>query len=260
MGQKLNQHPNKDSKERFSDRVEDYVRFRPTYPEAVVVTLQTHYGLSEQSHLVDIGSGTGISAELFLRTGCAVTGVEPNAEMRAAAEKILARYPKFRSVNGSAEATTLPSASADFVLAAQAFHWFDPEPARREWRRILKPGGHACVLYNERDSSTPFGAEYEKFLASLESDYARVNQKKVTEKQHHDFLGDFQEYRFPNAQKLDFDSLLGRLRSSSYAPRLDSPEYPGAVEKLRALFEKHAVKGKVTMDYTTELFVARWEK
>src|SRR4051794_35122333 len=114
-----------DSKARFSDRVENYVKYRPTYPTAVLGYLRDEAGLTVQSVVADVGSGTGISSELFLRAGCTVYGVEPNADMRAAADGLLAQYPAFRSVDGSAEATTLPAGSADLVIAGQAFHWFD---------------------------------------------------------------------------------------------------------------------------------------
>ena len=130
-----------DSTRRFSDRVENYVRYRPTYPEDVLEVLRQETGLKSSDIIADIGSGTGISAERFLRSGNEVFGVEPNLEMRRAAESQLQRYAKFHSVVGTAEATTLPNHCVDYVVAAQAFHWFDQAKAKQEFVRILRPDG-----------------------------------------------------------------------------------------------------------------------
>ena len=119
-----------DSTQRFSDRVADYVRYRPNYPRGILATLAAETGLSTDSLVADVGSGTGISAELFLSHGNAVYAVEPNHDMRAAAEAALARYPRFHSVVGTAETTSLPDHSVDYVVAAQAFHWFDADSTR----------------------------------------------------------------------------------------------------------------------------------
>src|SRR5271169_3716586 len=132
-----------DAKQRFSNRVADYVRYRPSYPAELLPLLQTWCNLRPEFSVADIGSGTGLLGKLFLDFGNRVYGVEPNAEMRAAGEEFLRDYPKFRSVAGSAEATTLPSDSVDFVTAGQAFHWFQMQPARNEFHRILKAEGRA---------------------------------------------------------------------------------------------------------------------
>src|ERR1700732_4152215 len=130
-----------DSKQRFSNRVADYVRYRPGYPAEVLTLLRTQCGLKSGHVIADIGSGTGFLSELFLKNGNRVYGIEPNEAMRQAGEEYLASYDGFASINGSAEATTLDDASIDFVSAGQAFHWFEPVVARHEFRRILKPEG-----------------------------------------------------------------------------------------------------------------------
>src|SRR5215469_5965610 len=131
-----------DSTKRFSNRVENYTKYRPSYPkEEMLVLLSGECGLTSASVIADVGSGTGIMTRIFLENGNQVFAVEPNPEMRHAAEQVLAAYPRFVSVPATAEATTLPAETADFVVAAQAFHWFDRERVRREFVRILKPGG-----------------------------------------------------------------------------------------------------------------------
>ena len=146
-----------DPTQRFTSRVEHYVRYRPSYPRDLLDLLETRCGLSSASVVADVGSGTGILSELFLENGNRVIGIEPNKEMREAAERRLRRHPRFTSVAGTAEATTLDDASADFVAAGQAFHWFDPERARTEFSRILKPGGWVVLAWNlRRKEATPF--------------------------------------------------------------------------------------------------------
>src|SRR3954470_12045227 len=120
-----------DAKTRFSVRVADYVKYRPGYPPEVVGFLREEIGLAPSWVVADVGAGTGISAKVFLDAGCEVVGVEPNAEMRAAMVEVLVGNPKFRAVEGAAEGTNLPDGSADLVVCAQAFHWFEVEATRR---------------------------------------------------------------------------------------------------------------------------------
>ena len=156
--------------ERFSDRVDAYVKYRPDYPRAVLELLQTECGLTPRSAVADIGSGTGKLSELFLRNGNSVYGVEPNPEMRLAGENLLSSYPGFVSVAGSAEATTLPDQSADFITAGQAFHWFDQKLARQGFERILKPDGLVVLVWNERLTDTSFLEAYEMLTQTYATD------------------------------------------------------------------------------------------
>src|SRR6266436_1072421 len=164
-----------DSINRFSSKVEDYVKYRPGYPREVIALLTAKCALSPDSIVGDVGSGTGIVYELFLRHGNMVYGIEPNKEMRAAAEQLLGDYEKFRSIDGKAEATTLAADSVDFVTAGQAFHWFDQQQTRREFSGILKPEGWAVLIWNERRlDSTPFLCAYEDLLLEFGTDYEQV--------------------------------------------------------------------------------------
>ena len=249
-----------DSTRRFFDRVANYVLYRPSYPEEVVGVLVDETGLVDRSVIADIGSGTGISSELFLRHGNTVFGVEPNTEMREAAEQLLAAYPNFRSVAARAEATALPDASVDYVTAGQAFHWFDPQLARTEFARILRPGGWAVLLWNARRlDSTPFLRDYDAMLERYGTDYRQVRHKNVDVARMRVLfageLGDaFRLRKLYNEQRFDFEGLRGRLLSSSYTPTAGHPGYQPMLRELRRIFDEHAEDGSVAIEYDTEIY------
>jgi SAM-dependent methyltransferase len=121
---------------RFSSQVDDYVRYPPLYPAGIAGLLARECGLAPNSRVADIGSGTGLPGRRFLDFGCEVLGVEPNPGMRHAGEWASATQPRFHSIDGRAEATTFPAQSVAFVTAGQFFHWFGPQPARAEFRRV----------------------------------------------------------------------------------------------------------------------------
>jgi SAM-dependent methyltransferase len=248
--------PASNATSRFSDRVENYVRYRPGYPVEVLRCLKEECGLTATHVVADIASGTGIWTRMLLKNGNRVFGVEPNAEMRAAGERLLAAYPTFTSVAGTAEATTLPDASVDFVTAAQAAHWFDRTGARREFVRILKPGGWLMLLWNERvTDSTPFLREYEQLLLTFGTDYADVRHERTTDAVNEFFdPAPFQERGFAMRQEFDYAGLEGRLLSSSYAPGPEHARYTPMLAELRQLFGKHAVAGRVGIDYITRAY------
>jgi SAM-dependent methyltransferase len=248
-----------DSIRRFDDRVANYIAYRPRYPAAVTDFLQTELGLSATSDVADVGSGTGILSELLLQTGCTVYGVEPNAAMRAAAEQLLPAYPNFKSITGTAEATTLADASVDFVTAGQAFHWFDADGARREFKRILKPGGPIVLVWNmRRTDSTPFLRDYENLLREFGTDYAQVNCEQLPEERIASFFGgDYALRSFDNFQVFDYAGVRGRLLSSSYVPLAGQPTYEPMLAALQRLFDSHQREGRVTIEYDTKLYYGR---
>jgi SAM-dependent methyltransferase len=251
--------PASNATSRFSDRVENYVRYRPGYPAEALRSLRQECGLNPSNVVADIASGTGIWTRMLLENGNLVFGIEPNAEMRAAGERLLAEFSKFTSVAGTAEATSLADASVDFVTAAQAAHWFDRAGSRREFARILKPGGWLVLLWNERlTDSTPFLREYEQLLLTYGTDYTDVRHENTTELLNEFFdPAPFQERTFANRQEFDYGGLEGRLLSSSYAPGPEHARYVPMLAELRRLFDAHAVSGKVQVDYWTRVYTGR---
>lgn len=275
-----------DSTKRFSDRVEDYVKYRPGYPDAVVRTL----GLEPWMVVADIGSGTGISTEPFLRRGNKVYAVEPNADMRAKAEELLGRYPGFVSVDGTAEKTGLEDSSVDLIVAGQAFHWFDPVGTRAEWVRIARSAGgggsagarggvrgdgglgaggslgaggaqegaRAALIWNERLMVMPFEVEYEELILKYAGDYKTINHKNITGEQVGKFFApeEYVLYQFENGQDFDFEGLKGRLLSSSYIPK-EGARYEEMMKELGKLFGKYAERGMVRVRYDTKMYVGR---
>jgi ubiquinone/menaquinone biosynthesis C-methylase UbiE len=244
---------------RFSDRVENYVRYRPGYPKEVLETLKVDCGLTQGRVIADIASGTGIWTRMLLENGNRVFGVEPNAEMREAGERLLAEFQKFASVAGTAEATCLSDQSVDFVTAAQAAHWFDRERARREFVRILKPGGWLVLLWNERvTDSTAFLRDYEQLLLKYGTDYQEIRHERTTAEINEFFdPAPFQERTFDMRQEFDYAGIEGRLLSSSYVPGREHPQYLPMLNELRGIFDAHAVEGRATFEYKTRLYFGR---
>jgi len=243
--------------ERFSDRVDDYIKYRPHYSHEIVEALRAACGQSPTHMVVDVGCGTGLLAKVFLENGNRVIGVEPNANMRQAGEGFLASFAGFTMVAGSAEATGLPAGSADFVVAGQAFHWFQPEATRREFARIVEPEGWVVLIWHDRDmEATPFLRAYESFLQKYSTDYATVAHNKVAN------YAALERFFAPNRmelivqetlQRFDLEGLRGRLLSSSYAPR-EGPQAEEMLRVLPALFEKFQVAGQVILEYRTRIY------
>ncbi len=249
----------KDSTKRFTERVQQYARHRPGYPAEVMRTLSHEYSLVPSSIVSDIGSGTGILTRMFLDNGNTVYAVEPNPDMRRAAENSLGGYAGFHSVSGTAEHTSLPVGSIDFLTAAQAFHWFDRGKAKGEFRRILKPDGLVVLLWNERDTtSSAFLREYERLLLTFGTDYREVDHRKVDQNVVGGFLeGGHRHFLFEQTQTVDFEGLKGRLLSSSYVPNEDDPECPPMLEALGVIFRNFQRAGRVTFVYRTQMYCGR---
>ena len=240
---------------RFSDRVEDYVKYRPHYPAAVIAYLQETYSFLPDWVVADIGSGTGISTELFLDFGNRVYAVEPNAEMRSKAEELLSAEVGFASIDGTAETTGLPDSSVDLIVAGQAFHWFDPAATRREFVRIARPGAVVALIWNERLMLSDFEQEYEALILEYAGDYKTINHKNITDQQFAAFFHPqaFVLAVFDNEQVFDFDGLKGRLLSSSYIPK-QGEGHDAMMKALTALFERHQTGGRVRVGYETKLY------
>jgi SAM-dependent methyltransferase len=240
---------------RFSDRVEDYVKYRPHYPKEILSYLRDHYTFGSGWVVADIGSGTGISTELFLHFGNTVFAVEPNLEMRSKAEELLAGYPNFVSVDGTAEASGLPKSSVELIVAGQAFHWFDPVRTRTEFARIARSGAVVALIWNERLILSDFEREYEELILQYAGDYKTINHKNITDARIGGFFHprSFRLHSFANEQRFDFDGLKGRLLSSSYIPK-EGTEFAAMIDALKDLFDRHAASGWVRVAYETKVY------
>jgi SAM-dependent methyltransferase len=240
-----------DPKKRFSSRVENYIKYRPSYPLEIIDFLKEKNILAEDTVIADIGSGTGILTKIFLNNGNQVYGVEPNKDMRKAAEKFLQGYTNFSSLEGSAEVTKLEENCIDLIIAGQAFHWFDLEQAKREFKRILKPNGNVVLIWNNRGKTgTDFNSSYENFILKYGIDYKEVKKNEGNV----DLFFNYQKETFYNFQELNFSRFKGRVLSSSYIPLADNLIFPRMILELENLFSKHQRNGIIRIEYDTEIY------
>lgn len=250
----------RDPTERFSERACDYAAYRPGYPHAVLELLQREIGLRPDWVIADVGSGTGLSSEVFLGNGNVVFAIEPNDAMRDAADARLGKRPRFHSIAGTAESTDLAHGSVDLAVAAQAFHWFDPVAARREFVRILRAPRWTVLMWNtRRTDATRFLRDYERLLLTYGTDYdtVRHDSTSVAARYAAIFGGPFEKRAVYNEQVLDLDGLRGRMLSSSYMPAQDDPARAPTLRALEALFAEHQQDGTVRIEYDTEVLFGR---
>lgn len=246
-----------DPKTRFSSRVENYVKYRPNYPKEIISFLISEEILTQKTLIADIGSGTGILSKLFLDNGNTVYCVEPNNEMRFAAEEYLREYPGFVSINGSAENTGLNDKTIDMITAGQAFHWFEFEKSKAEFNRILKPSGYLVIIWNSRKKSNDdFSIAYETLVSKYGSDYKEV---RINENMVDDFFN-YQMKTFNNYQDLDFEGFKGRLLSASYMPLEDDPKYSDLLQEISEIFDSYQENGKIKILYDTQVYFGQLER
>ena len=245
---------------RFSSRVENYIKYRPSYPAQVIDWLRDQCGLSTNSVVADVGSGTGIFSQLLLLVVGRVYGIEPNREMREAGERLLGQHANFVSLNGTSEATTLPDHSVDLITAAQAFHWFDRTKTRQEFVRILKPDGWVALVWNgRREDSTPFLTAYEQMLLKYSTDYTQINHRNVDDAEVADFYapGPMSILHVDNVQMFDYDGVKGRLLSSSYVPDVGQPNHEPMMRELEHIFAQHHQQDRIAFEYDTVVYLGR---
>ena len=243
-----------DNTHRFSGKAEVYARFRPGYPVAILRHLESRRGFAPRSVVADVGSGTGKLTEIFLENGNTVFAVEPNLDMRREAERLFSTDPRFHSIDATAEATSLEPASVDLIAAGQAFHWFDPDRAKIEFRRILRPGGCVLLVWNDHDTAaSAFLQDYDAFLKGYSRETVRAEgQRRPEAEVIRDFLAsDYQKADIPNSQEFDFPGLWGRYRSASYSLPDDDPRQPEARARLEEIFGKHQAGGRVSFPMRT---------
>lgn len=248
-----------DSTRRFSNRVGDYVKYRPGYPVEIIQFLQSKYNLTTEKIIADIGAGTGISAALFLKGGYQVFAVEPNLEMREKAVELLGTTPGFQAIDGTAEHTGLENNSVDAIVAGQAFHWFDPKASRSEFSRVLKAEGLIVLIWNERKTQSSFETEYDQLIIKHGKDYLKVDHRNIDESRIAGFFDpqSFSYHLFKNKQVFDFEGLQGRLFSSSYMPARGEDGFEIMITDLKELFERYQEKNTITINYDTKVYVGR---
>lgn len=250
----------RDPTERFSDRVVDYARYRPSYPPGLLDLMRGELGLRPGHTVADVGSGTGILSTLLLENGNTVFGVEPNRAMREAAERALGTRAHFFSIEGTAEQTGLADASVDFVTVGQAFHWFAPTKTHAELCRILRPPGWIVLVWNVRRlGTTPFLKSYEAFLIEWGTDYRTVRRSYEVDSALAELFGaeGWKVQSFPNEQTLDAVGFRGRVLSSSYMPGSDHPDRSAMLDALGVLFEAYQEGGRVRLEYDTTVYFGR---
>ncbi len=252
---------NKNPKQRFSDRVENYTKYRPGYPSEILNLLKEKCNLISGSIIADIGSGTGIFTKFLLDNGNAVFAVEPNPEMRVEAERILRSNGQFTSNSGDAEATTLADHSVDIITCAQAFHWFDREKAKQEFHRILKPNGCLVLVWNERKTGpSQFLQLFENLLKTYSPDYGQVTHRLIDTKVLTEFYSPstFNTATFSNSQDFNLEALKGRLLSSSYAPNAGHPNHKPMMAEIEQIFAAHNISCKVRFEYKTQVYYGKF--
>ena len=248
-----------DNTQRFSNRVDNYVKYRPHYPKEIIGYLNTEINFNASFVVADIGSGTGILTELFLQNNNKVFAVEPNAAMRLKAEELLSHYKNFISIDSTAEDTRLDKGSVDLIIAGQAFHWFDTVKTKTEFIKIAKPNAHAVLIWNERETVSELEKEYDKFLLKYATDYEKIDHKNITPEKIEAFFHPqpVKVAAFANEQVFDFEGLKGRLLSSSYIPTEENEKYFLMLKDLKELYEKHQKNNAVKFNYQTKLFLGR---
>jgi SAM-dependent methyltransferase len=256
---RLNCMTTNNSTARFSNRVNDYVKYRPGYPAEIINLLQRSYNLSADKLVADIGAGTGISAALFLDAGYRVIAVEPNSGMRDKSIELLGSQPGFKVLDGTAENTGIETGSIDAVIAGQAFHWFNAANARTEFKRVLKPGGIVALIWNERKTDSAFEKEYDQLIIDHASDYVKVDHRNIDAEHIAAFFAPepYDLKVFANKQVFDLGGLAGRLLSSSYMPAKDEPGYDPMIEDLKILFNKYQHDGMITISYDTKVYTGK---
>lgn len=239
---------------RFSSRVENYIKYRPKYPPVIIDLLKEECQLTDSSIIADVGSGTGLLTELFLKNGNCVYGLEPNREMREAGERLLKSYARFTSVASRAESSTLADESVDFVTSGRAFQWFDHEEALREFSRILRPQGWVVIVWiKRRASATPFLAAYERLLLTQAIDYQAMKRKR-DELERLLGLGGLKVKTLEHEETFDYDRLKGQLLSYSISPEAGQENFNSMLDELSAIFQDHQENGNVTFEYDTTIY------
>lgn len=243
----------------FGAKLGDYLSGRPGYPPALFEGLMVAGVLSSASQVADLGAGTGLLTLELLKRASSVVAVEPDEDMRAAADRRLGSFAGYRSQAGTAEATGLPDASVDLVVAGQAFHWFDPAETRRETLRILRLGGWAAWIWNERRLEDPLQGELDRLFDAFGRSRRSAFQAMADRPRLEAYFGGspFEELRLPFEQSLDLSGFVSLAFSRSYMPPRHSLEAVAVERAAEELFERFAENGSVAVRYASVAYFGR---
>lgn len=247
------------NEQKFSGKSAAYAKARPGYPPALFEHLRERGVLTAGTVAADIGSGTGKFTRSLAEFAEKVYAVEPNADMRRAAEANFADCGNIISIDGNAERTTLPGGSVGLVTAAQAFHWFDRAAFKAECRRILGGDGFVCLVWNDRDASSGIIADNYAVNREFCPDFKGAsNGFDFADGTFGGFFdGGFEKTEFKNDLTYDLDGFIARNLSSSYAPKAGDPRCAAYCDALKKVFASHAESGLVKYPYVTACFLGR---
>lgn len=250
----------KDKQDIFSGKFSNYSKYRPGYPQKLLRLMEDLTGLKSDTVVADIGSGTGISSRLFIENGNTVYGVEPNDEMRQYSSISFHSYPGFHSVKGTGENTGLPDNSIDLVVCAQAFHWLNPDSAKKEFRRILRDHGRVSLIWNDKSKDeNSFNSDYESICKRFKKFRPKYNSSGSTLIDHtvlaKFFVGSYKILELENYQDLTLEGVMGRYASTSYAIGTEEAEYESLLKEMKEAFRKYQKDGLIRIQYITRIFL-----
>jgi ubiquinone/menaquinone biosynthesis C-methylase UbiE len=245
-------HP--DAAQGFSAGADAYDRGRPSYPAAAVDHVVTALGIGSGRRVLDLGAGTGKFTELLVPTGAALVAVEPVAEMRA---KLAAARPDMEVLDGTGEALPLGDASVDAVTVAQAFHWFDPAAALAEIARVLRPEGGLALLWNARDESVPWVAEFTRVIDwhHFQQGHYRAQDWAAVVAGSSNRFTPVEHATFAYEQRLDRAGFVDRVASISYIAAMAPADRDAVIAKALAVVEDFPEE--FVLPYTTEVWTCR---
>ncbi|MBN1500935.1 MAG: class I SAM-dependent methyltransferase [Spirochaetes bacterium] len=242
--------------EKFSTKVSNYEKYRPSYPDSLFIYLKKNGLINQTMHAADIGAGTGIFTALLAPHVKSVFAVEPNEQMMASCRKHCNGQSNVGYIISEAEQTGLQNASVDLITAAQSFHWFDRDQSKTEFKRILKPEGNVMLIWNSRIPDSAVNQEYEEIIKRVCSEFKGADFLKDN---FQDFFreGNCSFLRFPNNLSKTLESFIGGALSASYAPDCNDSTFDSFINELTQLFVKHSINNILTIPTYTRCCIGK---
>lgn len=229
----------------FDRAADTYERARPSYPDETVHWLLA----SAPQDVLDLGAGTGKLTRALVGRVRSVVAVDPSPNMLA---QLASAVPEARTAVGTAEAIPLEDSSVDAVLAAQAWHWVDPERAVPEVRRVLRPGGVLGMIWNVRDETVPWVARLTEIMQGSAAERFVAEGQGIP-----DELGPVERLTVRWERPFDRQGLLDLVASRSYVITLDEQSRAELLARVGELLDTHPDLGDPDswrLPYLTEAF------